>query len=276
MTYELLEAQFTAWAATQPDIRAVIAIGSQARGDTDQWSDLDLILFSYDRERYVDPDWLRTFGDIWLTYLGEADLNDPEWFVIYDGGLKLDIVLLQVQNNSPDLELLLQRYPYESVFARGVKVMFDQYGNSRSLPRRIIDFNAAPSAVAFDQVVSAFLVESITTAKLIARGDFWRAQHWFAHDLRPQLLQLIEWHSHGRDTWYNGRFINSWADRRVLAALPRTFPLYERQSLSRALQTMLDLLQLLGEETGARLNFNYPIETHRNITHLIDRILGSN
>ena len=124
MNYGQFEAQLSAWAAIQCDIRAIIAVGSQARGGTDQWSDLDLVLFTYDRSRYLDPARLGTFGDIWLSYIGEAGPGDPEWFVIYEGGLKVDILLLQVDDNSTDLEALLRHYPYESVFARGVKVIF--------------------------------------------------------------------------------------------------------------------------------------------------------
>ncbi len=272
MTYEKLEAHIAAWAETQPDIRAVIAVGSQARGDADRWSDLDLLLFTGDRTRYVEPGWLHAFGDVWLTYLDEAGPGDPEWFAVYDGGLKVDIVLLQVDDSSLDLEVLMRRYPYQGVFARGLKVLFDQHGQARSLPPQAIKVPTPPSASAFDQAVNGFLLEAATTAKFIVRGDFWRAQHWFAYDLRPCLLKLMEWHAHGRDTWYNGRFIERWADPRVLAALPQTFALYNRESLLMALRSLLELFRLLGEETATRFNFTYPVEMHRKITNLIDSL----
>jgi len=273
ISYEQLESRIATWAATQPDIRAVIAVGSRARGEADRWSDLDLLMFTSERERYLDPGWLRAFGEVWLTYLDEAGPNDPEWFAIFDGGLKLDIVLLKVENNSPGLEQLLQGYPYQTVFARGVTVLFDRHGPARSLPPKAIELPVAPSASTFDNVVSSFLLESVTTARFIARGDLWRAHWWFANDLRPKLLKLMEWHSNGRDSWYNGRFINSWADPRALAALPETFALYERESLHNALRTMLQLFRLLGEETAVRFSFTYPVETHRKIATLIDDVL---
>lgn len=272
MTYEQLEADIAAWAAAQSDIRAVIAVGSRARGDADRWSDLDLLLFTHDRARYSTPEWLNLFGDVLLTYLDEAAPGDPEWFVIYSGGLKLDVVLLHTDDHSSDLESLMRRDPYQAVFARGVKVLFDRSGSACFLPPQAGAFPAPPSAAAFDKAVSQFLVESVTTAKFIARGDFWRAQWWFAHDLRPILLKLLEWHAHERDTWYNGRFINVWADPRALAALPQTFATCERESLCTALQTMLRLCQLLGEETAARSNFTYPTAAHRKIIDLIDEI----
>lgn len=274
MTYEQLEERIAAWAATQPDIRALIAVGSKARGDADAWSDLDLILFTETRTRYLEPDWLHRFGTVWLTYQEEAGPGDPEWFAIYDEGLKVDIVLLQVDNTTSDLETLMRQYPYQNVFARGMKVLFDRQGAPRLLPPRPISVPAPPTASAFEHVVNGFLLECVTTAKFIARGDFWRAQHWLAYDLRPGLLKLVQWHAHGHDTWYNGRFMSAWADPRVVEALPTTFALYEWESLEKALVSLLDLFRLVGEETAARFDLRYPTETHRKITQRIKAILA--
>ena len=245
------------------------------RGDADRWSDLDLVMFTQDRARYAEPGWLHTFGTVWLTYVGEAGLGDPEWFAIYEGGLKVDVVLLQVEGDIPDLKALLGRYPYKNVFARGVKVLFDRYGTAHSLSPDTIAASSSPSAVAFDQLVSECLLESVTAAKFVARGDFWRAQHWLAYDLRPQLLKLIEWHANGRDTWYDGRFIDSWADPRVLAALPQTFASCDRESLRSALKALLALFWLLGEETAERFGYSYPASAHHKIAELIDSVLST-
>src|SRR5215472_5461401 len=100
MTYEELAERIATWAATKLDIQAIVAVGSQARGDADRWSDLDVLVFTHDRSRYLEPGWLGAFGDVWLTYRDEAAPNDPEWFAIYDGGVKLDMVLVQVEGSS--------------------------------------------------------------------------------------------------------------------------------------------------------------------------------
>jgi aminoglycoside 6-adenylyltransferase len=275
LTYDTLTAHITQWAADQSDIQAVIAVGSQARGDADLWSDLDLLLFTANRDRYLEAEWLGTFGKVWLTYMDKTGLGDPEWFVIYDGGLKADIVLLRVDEPAADLEDLLRRYPYQGVFRRGIKVLFDRHGEPRPIPPQPAVIPAPPSAAAFDHTISGLLLESVTTAKFIARGDFWRAQHWLAYDLRSALLRLVEWHSHGRDTWYNGRFLNTWADPRVMVAMPNTFALYERESLTIALLTLLDTCRFVGEETAQRFGFTYPHETQDKITSLIETILAT-
>lgn len=275
MSYEELEARLAAWAQTQPAVRAVIVCGSRARGDADQWSDLDAILFTTDRQRYAaDSSWLKSFGDLVLAYLEPTDPGDAEWYALYDGGLKLDAVLLQVEDASLDLEALLTLYPYQGVFARGIHVLFDRRGAPRRIPPKPIPLPAPPTAAEFESVVHGFLLAAATTAKFVARGDYWRAQHWFAADLRPHLLKLIQWHAHGRDTWYSGRFIDQWADERIVAALPQAFALYERESLSQALRSLLDLFRTRGDETAARFGFTYPAATHAKVAALVEAILA--
>ncbi len=121
-------------------------------------------------------------------------------------------------------------------------------------------------------MVNGFLLETVTTAKFIGRGDFWRAQHWLAHDLRPRLLRLLEWHAAGKNTWYAGRFMDDWADARALLTLPQTFARFDRMSLVRAVRESIDLFGGLGEEAASRLGYTYPAAAHNNVTALIESI----
>ena len=60
---EQLLGRVAAWAAAQPDLVAVAVVGSQARGTARGDSDLDLVLLSWDPERYVQgEDWARELG----------------------------------------------------------------------------------------------------------------------------------------------------------------------------------------------------------------------
>jgi aminoglycoside 6-adenylyltransferase len=81
--------------------------------------------------------------------------------------------------------------------------------------------------------------------------------------LKQRLLTMLEWHAralHGleHDTWHDGRYIEEWADRHALAALPHTFGAYERADLRRALSATLELFNTLAQDTAARLCFAYP------------------
>jgi aminoglycoside 6-adenylyltransferase len=96
MNYDRVETRISNWAKEQDLIRAVVVIGSRAREDhkADAWSDLDLMLFVTDQQRYVkDTSWLATFGEVWLRVLNFTGAGDPEWLVLYEGGMKVDFLL---------------------------------------------------------------------------------------------------------------------------------------------------------------------------------------
>lgn len=279
MTYAELVARIAVWAQAQPDVRAAVITGSRARGDADAWSDLDAVIFTsgVGRERLrSSADWLSAFGTVWVAYLDASGGRDPAWFVVYGGGLKLDAMLLAVRDEDAALELdaLLTRYPYRDAFGREVKVLYDRGAASRLIPGKPRPALAPPDAAAFQQAVSGFLMGATATAKYVARGDLWRAQHWIAADMRPHLLTMARWQAQGSvDLWYGGRFMERWADGRFLDALPSLFPALERSSLAQALRTMLDLMRVLGTETAARFDLEYPAETHEKIAAVVEMTL---
>jgi predicted nucleotidyltransferase len=56
--------QFAAWAATRPDIEAVVIVGSWARGNARPDSDVDLVVIAAQPESYQrDLGWVSLFGD---------------------------------------------------------------------------------------------------------------------------------------------------------------------------------------------------------------------
>ncbi len=272
LTYENLERRISSWAATQPAVRAILAIGSRARGTPDRWSDLDVLIFTTDAPAYAaDSAWLAQFGDLQVTYMEPTGLGDPEWYALYAGGLKLDAVLMQVADASLALETMLEPFAHWDALRRGVTILYDRLGTARALPPQPFTPPDPPTAAEFHNTVSGFLLASATIAKFVARGDYWRAQRWFANDLHVHLLKMTEWHAHGSDTWYAGRFMQQWADPRILAALPQVFASFEREDLQRALLAGLDLMRWLGEETAAKFGYTYPAETHEQVAQLVSQ-----
>jgi predicted nucleotidyltransferase len=72
LTYEDVLDRFLSWAHLQPDVRAVVIVGSRARMDhpADAHSDLDLVVVTTDPNRYLwETDWLKPLGTLWLTFL---------------------------------------------------------------------------------------------------------------------------------------------------------------------------------------------------------------
>jgi aminoglycoside 6-adenylyltransferase len=154
--------------------------------------------------------------------------------------------------------------------------LFDGITSSYQIPPKDDRVPLPPTAAEFDHVVSGFLMAAATTAKFIMRGDLWRAQTWFAQDLRPHLLTMIRWHAYGegKDLWYGARFIEQWADPRIVAQLGNAFPDYDADSLKTALIDLFDLFGWVSEETAVRFRFSYSITGHRKIEALIEQIFA--
>ena len=83
--------------ATDEASAALARLENEAVGETEEQTDLDLILYATDPQTYVDDtSWLDTFGQVWLRVLNYTGAGDPEWMVLFAGGLKVDFILTPV------------------------------------------------------------------------------------------------------------------------------------------------------------------------------------
>jgi aminoglycoside 6-adenylyltransferase len=278
-TYEQLERNFVAWAERQPDVLAAVVVGSRARSErpADDWSDLDLIVFTTDPASYAArTDWLNEIGEVWVPALDRTGPGDPEWLVLFDGGLKMDIVLTPVARTS--LSQMLAASPYRFVYQSGMRVLFDKTatGESLRLPTVGSRATAHPTQEEFSALVYSVMVEAARAAKLIRRGDLWRAKHDCDCALKARLLTLLAWHAHAThgldfETWYDGRYLDEWATPQAVAAIPATFAAYDADDLWRALLATLDLFRQLAQETAARLGYTYPAQADKNVAQWLRR-----
>ncbi|HEY7834654.1 MAG TPA: aminoglycoside 6-adenylyltransferase [Ktedonobacterales bacterium] len=281
--YEALIARMAAWAADEPDIRAALIVGSRARSErpADVWSDLDLVFFARDPERYLrQTEWIAGFGEVWLTFLEPtAAGGGTERRVLYAGGLDVDFSvfpLAAVAALSDDAEA-------RGVLARGVRVVLDKDGLAAQLtaghpppaPPRL------PAAATIEHDAQDFWYHALWTAKKLRRGELWTAKMCCDGHLKWLLLRLLEWHARATahattsapaDTWHAGRFADAWADPRALAALRGAFARYDSDDIWRALAATMDLYRWLALELAERVSYAYPAEADRQVTALIHEL----
>lgn len=268
--YTSLESRITAWAAAHPDLVAAVVVGSRGRSDhpADQWSDLDLVIFAVEPDQFIqDGSWMESFGPLWASWLDDTGAGYPERFALYAGGLKVDIVFVPVQAGDETLADMLRSFAHQDVLQRGVRVLFDKTSLASpagvSLPAAVNQPHSPLCPDKFRAGLSQFWITATKTAKLIQRGDLWRAKHACDSELKACLLRMLEWHARARygpegDIWYDGRFLSSWADPRAVAELPATFATYDQADLRRALLATLRLYNWLAGETAAGLGCEYP------------------
>lgn len=272
----LLEAAVADWAAPRDDIRGVVIVGSRARNvhPADEWSDLDLIAFSTTPEVYTkSAAWLNAWGDVRAPTLNLIRHGLWEWLVLLSNGVKVDMVLTPADGS---LAEMLMRFPFRDVLSRGVRVLVDKTASQgEAMPNFTFSPPEPPTSAEFQNAVFGFLVAADKTARLLRRGDLWRAKMLCDGDLKARLLGFVEWHAHAThgldyDTWYEGRFLHEWADRSVLSALPATFAIYDKDDLWRALRATVALFQRLATDSAALWGVDYPVQASNWIAAQLD------
>jgi aminoglycoside 6-adenylyltransferase len=119
----------------------------------------------------------------------------------------------------------------------------------------------------------------VWTTKHLRRGEVWWAKSCCDMYLKERLRRMLEWHAHAvngpeHDTWMRGRFLEEWADPRVVAQLPGVFAHYDRQDIARALQETMDLFRWLAVETAQRWGYAYPFDGEQYASEWVGRLLS--
>jgi aminoglycoside 6-adenylyltransferase len=214
----MLKDRVVAWAESQPEIRALLMIGSRARPDAtaDEWTDLDLLVFATDFEPYLAGDeWLQTIGKVWLNLHHRTGGGHPERMVHFDGGYKVDFVFYPVG----ELREMVASGQLGAVYQRGYDVLVDKDGLAAQLPPPpyAAPPYQRPSPEVFRLAVDTFWHDAIYIARQIRRRNLWSARARKNKIEQRVLLKMLEWHARATngweyDTWHDGVFMSRWTD----------------------------------------------------------------
>jgi aminoglycoside 6-adenylyltransferase len=289
-SYEQLIRRFSEWARDREDVRAVFVIGSRARVDhpADEWADLDLVVVTSNPEFYVSTtDWLSSLGKPLLTLIEPtATAGEKERRVLFEGMLDVDFAifpyekamrLLQASGNQESLVQL------SNALGRGMRILLDKDQALTKLQNlfRSAERPAArkPTELEFQDVVSDFLYHAVFTAKHLRRGELWWTLMCLDCRLQDLMRTMIEWHTlavsdWNRDVWFRGRFLEEWAEPRVMNELRRAFAHYDREDIKQALMASLALFRGMARETAQRFGYRYPTEADGKIAEWIEKCLA--
>lgn len=283
IAYQKLEQHFAEWASQQPSIIAVIVVGSRARSDhaADDWSDLDLIVFTTAPDHYLHyAAWLDAFGTVVAAISSSFGQRDREWIALYKDSSKLDAAILAIDPIlRPTLQAMVDTFPYPDVLQRGVRVLVDKTGTSSQLHLPEMHSLPQPNQAEFTDVLNQLSLTALKTAKFVRRGDIWRAKQLCDGTLKQHMLTLLEWHAalppNSRDIWYDGRFLHEWADPQDLENVPESFAAFRPDDVQRALLATLQLCRRLALTIAAQLMLDYPAHVDHFIDQQIHWILES-
>lgn len=278
--YDRLIQCFIDWAETVPDIRSAVILGSRARTNrpADDWSDLDLIFFTTTPQTYLTTtDWISRMGPYWLMFIEKtADGRGRERRVLFENALDVDFVPIPAEalstNAPPDAFMV-------SIFHRGYRVILDKDNVLEAVARAILTvpepLPQMPTEGEFLNVVNDFWYHIVWSAKKMRRGELWMALSCLNNYLKGACIQpMITWHAralHGPDydTWMNGRFLDQWADPRVVEGLRATYARYDADDFWRALFGSMELFRWLAPETAEKLGYPYPAESEQRVTEWV-------
>lgn len=282
--YEEVIDKFVNWAEKQGDIRVIMVVGSQARKNepADEWSDLDLVIFTRNPEAYLtSAEWVYQFGPVWVTFVERTAVGGgKERRVLYEGALDVDFSFFHVE----DLSKLFTLPDTQMVVARGMQVLLDKDHLLKDAVSLIQQpspsiVNQLPSQEEFNEVVSDFWYHSVWGTKKLMRGEIWIAKGCIDNYLKQLLLTMVKWHAHSKndlnvDTWHEGRFFEKWADISVQNALQNCYASYDSTELAEALNHTMELFRSLQLETARWFGFRSVENGHMEAAEWIKRTMS--
>jgi predicted nucleotidyltransferase len=125
---------FSRWARTQPDIVAVVLVGSHARDAATESSDVDLVILTSVVDRYLrDRSWVSVFGE--SSECREEDYGRVTSVrAFYESGLEVEYGL-----TTPDWADAPVDEGTLGVVTEGMKVLYDPQGIIAGMQREIAD-----------------------------------------------------------------------------------------------------------------------------------------
>jgi aminoglycoside 6-adenylyltransferase len=262
-TYAGLIDRITAWATNENDVKAVVIIGSRARANdpADEYSDLDLLLIVADTAKYFQStDWIDAFGQYWLWFDERTPLGAMERRVLFDHALDVDFAII----GHDDLKQVLHSQSV-SVLQRGYHILVDKMELHQILKRIP---QAKPVVQPLEEheyinIVKDFWYHTVWCTKKLLRGELWMAKSCLDGYMKRLMLRIIECHAHAKhgwdyDTWFDGRFFDTWADQQVKEGIRTTFAHYDSADIARALMASMDLFRATARDTADLMSFSYP------------------
>lgn len=276
--FEILIEKITFWCENREDIRAVMIVGSRARSEkpADEWSDLDLVLFSTQPDEYLSSeDWVQEIGPYWMTFIEKTAIGGgKERRVLFDDALDVDFSIFPLES----FENLIVNDETRTTLGRGIRILVDKDRLFNKFPdlgeKQIDGASSYPSQDEWTDMIHDFWYHAVWSAKKLLRGEWWTAKACIDNDLKQILLKIIELHAkakYGRnyDTWHNGRFIDKWADPTVIDELKNCFSRYDSYEMQQALIQTMNLFRRAANETAQQLDYSYPTNADTKATKWI-------
>jgi len=244
-------------------IVAIVLIGSQARKEkaSDEYSDLDLIVIAEDTNSFIQSnDWLEKISKYHISFLEKTVDGADEKRVLFEDALDVDFVII----SENDAKTALVSGESRKMLCNGYCVLVDKKGMQAYIPtsQQTKEPYFFPQEVDYINVVNDFWYHAIWTSKKMLRGELWAAKFCLDSYMKSKLLWMLEFYEHMKNgpdynTWYSGRFVDTWAEQEVRNQLAKSFAHYDKQDMIIALKNTMELFRYLATNIAAVIGYKY-------------------
>jgi hypothetical protein len=236
MTPQEFETRIVDWAKKQPQVEALIQIGSrvQLNAEIDEWSDWDYQLIVRDVRRLMDPRWLTQIAPYWSAHVERTERAIPKMSVVFAGGYEADFVLLSAWQMKlvywamarPGLQCFFPKILVRGVMNTqlvvrpGYKVLIGgEAWEQRLASLRVAWPGPGLTESDYESHVSGFWRHAVWIEKKISRGELRAALRWYSIESVKHRWVLLEEEARlaGRSPRPEARKAERWLDAKRLA-----------------------------------------------------------
>jgi predicted nucleotidyltransferase len=281
--------RFSALVQDFDPVGAAAVIGSRGRGEADEDSDLDLLVFAAQpAELLSDNGWLSPLGRIWAAAVDRSLPDLPVKRLLLDGAAEVDLMIVSPDAVERPAACEAQDGPEgaqgppppaASVLSDVVRRGFEPVKRGGPVPEGLAELAAAaakahrlrPSQEQFSQLVAEFWLDAVRAARLLARGEVWSASRIVDGPLKDALVESQSWIVRAvkggeRETYWRGRHLEEWAGERFVGELTRPRPPLFGAGVERELAATMDLFRLAAIQAASRWSLDYAEGLDRRAT----------
>lgn len=303
---ELINSSISKLVDINKHILGIVSCGSFSRGDMDQYSDIDLYIFTNAINNFTDEHynkWLHQLGDVLFIW----SFKDPQEGVgkvklVMVDGLMFDLTIVSSKRFSivgtylnlaiwgldmaiPKsvcqlMENSIKRF-YETI-RRGYEVHVDKIGIEKILDKAVkhverkrkSKFEFSLTSKQIENSYKCFWQSCYTASVKLIRGDFFYVVLVYDHYLKQQLIRMIEWReiiSQGDhlDYFYNGYKIRNWGGDRLYNSLRNTLLSNDPIEMQSSLLNMIEIYQEYSELVCQILGFERNIRFEQFVVNFV-------
>ena len=281
------------------DVDAMISFGSSNRKNQDEYSDLDLFLFTTSPQKYLNEEndkWLvEYFGPI----LSRAVVKDPIDNVLFNriimkDGFSLDIITINViEFKKAKYYLYLKKYKLHKLIPskirkviednlyifhyflkRGNSILYDNINIYKLLKLIFKSYNGEEeknilTTEKFQQNHNQFWQTCYKIHQRLYSNDFYYAIVFLDNIIKKNLIQIINWYTllnnkdKNIDVFYNGAKINEWCDPYIVENLYAIFLHTDIDKMRASVLNTIDIYQRISYSIASKngITCNKKLET---------------